>query len=140
MAQLQAAGVAAGAVLYADEIFANEQLASRRFFSPIAIPEFGEIPLQRFFRALLDGEAYLPRGRAPLIGEHTAEVLDALGVGAQEQERLREAGVTEPNLAQFLPDATRVARTRPLEDLLEQGSVRRIDADYRERLAKVMRP
>ena len=138
MAALQGAGVPAGAVLHADEIFANEQLAARRFFSPTEIPEFGEIPLQRFVPALFDGEGYDARGRAPLVGEHTAAVLTAAGVSEEEQTALRAAGVTEPNLSIFQPEAVRKARTMALNDYLEQGSLLRIDADYRTRLEAVL--
>lgn len=134
MKLLQEAGVPAGAVLHADEVFTNEQLAARHFFSPTEIPEFGEIPLQRFIPALFDGDGYHARGRAPLIGEHTSEILTAAGISKEEQARLSEAGVTEPNIDMFLSDEVRKARTMALNDYLEQGSLLRIDSDYRERL------
>ena len=140
MRALQAAGAPAGAVLRADEIFADPQLAERRFFHPVALGDFGEIPLQRFVPALFDGAGLPPRGPAAQPGEHTAEVLTAAGVSADEQRRLRGAGVTEPDLAAFLPGAARAARRMDLEAYLEQGALLRIDRGYRERLAAALRP
>ena len=131
---LQAAGVPAGAVLQADEIFVDPQLAARRFFEPVEIRGYGEIPLQRFCPALFDGAGYGARSRAPLIGEHTEEILNGLGMSESEIEVLRAARVTEANLDQWLPPEARAARAMPLEALLEQGSLLRIDDDFRERL------
>ena len=139
MATLQAAGVPAGAVLHADEVFANEQLAARRFFAPIEIPDFGETPLQRYVPALFDGEPYPPRGRAAVADEHTETVLIEAGLSAEERRQLFAAGVTAPDVGAFTTDAVRAARVMDLEAYLEQGSLLRIDEDYRERLAAALR-
>ena len=45
---LQRAGVPAGPVLQADEILADEQLAAREFFDPIAVNDLGTVPIQRY--------------------------------------------------------------------------------------------
>ena len=139
MATLQAAGVPAGAVLHADEVFANEQLAARRFFAPIEIPDFGDTPLQRYVPALFDGEPYPPRGRAAVADEHTETVLIEAGLSAKERRRLFDAGITAPDFGEFTTDAVRAARVMDLEAYLEQGSLLRIDEDYRERLAAALR-
>ena len=139
MATLQAAGVPAGAVLHADEVFANEQLAARRFFAPIEIPDFGETPLQRYVPALFDGEPYPPRGRAAVADEHTEAVLIEAGLSAEERRQLFAAGVTAPDFGEFTTAAVRAARVMDLEAYLEQGSLLRIDEDYRERLAAALR-
>jgi crotonobetainyl-CoA:carnitine CoA-transferase CaiB-like acyl-CoA transferase len=132
MERLQAAGVGAGALLKADEILTNDQLAARGFFGPIDLPGYGVIPLQRFCPSLFDGEGFNARVRAPLLGEHTHELLAELGLGPREIEELRASGVTEPELGAFEAPAARKARRLPLESLLEQGSLLRIDANYRE--------
>ncbi len=139
METLQAAGVPAGAVLHADEVFANEQLAARRFFAPIEIPDFGETPLQRYLPALFDGEPYPPAGPAALADEHTEAVLSEAGLPSGERRRLADAGVTRPDFAPFATDEVRATRVMDLEAYLEQGSLLRIDADYRERLAAALR-
>ena len=138
MERLQAAGVPAGAVLKADEIFADEQLAARRFFDPIEIPGYGEIPLQRFCPALFDGVAMGARGRAPRLGEHTNELLEALGVDAVERRRLDAAKVTEASTAEWVGEQARSARVMPLEALVQQGSLLRIDPDYRQRVRETL--
>ena len=60
------------------DVLASEHLRARGFFHEVAHPEAGAPP----------------PGRAPLLGEHTAEVLGGeLGIGARELVRLAAAGV-----------------------------------------------
>ena len=139
METLQAAGVPAGAVLRADEVFTNEHLAARRFFSAVEMPDFGEVPLQRYVPAHFDGEPYPPPGRAPIVDEHTEAVLTELGLSRDERQRLFDAGITAPDLSVLNSDAMRSTRVMDLEAYVEQGSVLRIDEDYRERLAAALR-
>ena len=139
MATLQAAGVPAGAALRPDEVFTNEQLLARRFFEPVELPEFGEIPLQRYIPALFDGAPYPPPGRAPIVDEHTEAVLSEAGLSAEERQRLFDAGITAPDLSVLQSDVMRSTRVMDLEAYVEQGSVLRIDEDYRERLAAALR-
>ena len=139
METLQAAGVPAGAALRPDEVFTNEQLLARRFFEPVELPEFGEIPLQRYIPAHFDGEPYPPPGRAPIVDEHTDDVLSEAGLSPEERQRLFDAGITAPDLSVLQSDAMRATRTMDLEAYVEQGSVLRIDEDYRERLAAALR-
>ena len=74
------------------------------------------------------------RGRAPPLGEHTDGLLEALGVGAAEQQRLHAAKVTEASAAERAGEQARSARVVPLQALVQQGSPLRIDPDYRRRV------
>jgi len=73
------------------EVLASSQLAARDYWEDVSHPVAGTL---RYpgppFR--IDGD----RGRtarAPLLGEHTAETLAALGVAGGDRARLRAAGV-----------------------------------------------
>jgi crotonobetainyl-CoA:carnitine CoA-transferase CaiB-like acyl-CoA transferase len=90
--QLQAAGVVAGPVLRGDQLLHNEQMCARGLIAqpdhPLAGPhrQIG-IPWQ------MDNLRPEYR-RAPLLGEHTEEILTGLlGMSGDEFEELRAAGV-----------------------------------------------
>ncbi len=94
MAELQAAGVAAGRVADAVDLCARDpQLAGRGHFVDVPTPEGGAVRL--------DGPAFLlsetparVRGPGPLLGEHSDEVLSGvLGLERAEIDALRAAGV-----------------------------------------------
>lgn len=75
-----------------DDLFVSPQYEARDFFHPVDHPVAGELPYPgspvRF-----DGVAP-PSGRAPLLGEHTDEVLGGeLGLSADELASLRDAEV-----------------------------------------------
>jgi crotonobetainyl-CoA:carnitine CoA-transferase CaiB-like acyl-CoA transferase len=75
-----------------DDLLTSPQYESRDFFAPVDHPVAGEYPYVgspvRF-----DGQAP-PTGRAPLLGEHTDEVLGGdLGLSADELASLRDAEV-----------------------------------------------
>ena len=78
-------------VLTVGELFTDSQLASRQFFQIVEHPVVGSFAYPGGpFR--LD-ESFLPLRRAPLLGEHTEEVLDRLGVPKRELARLRKQGI-----------------------------------------------
>lgn len=79
-------------VLSLDEVFADPQVLSRRMLVETEHPKAGRVrqigvPL-KFSET--PGEI---RGPAPEIGEHTEEILGALGYSAEDAARLRKAGV-----------------------------------------------
>ncbi|MDE3203893.1 MAG: CoA transferase [Acidobacteriota bacterium] len=91
--QLAAAGVPAG--LVADQRFLSQrpQFAARRFFEELDHPVVGRqpVPGMPFRFASVDRWLHRP---APLLGEHNHQVLVGdLGLGEQEFEALRAAGV-----------------------------------------------
>jgi len=74
------------------EILASSQLAARGFFVEVETPDRGRLRYPGAF-ALSNATSIGIRRPAPRLGEHTAEVLGELGLGAAEVERLRAEGV-----------------------------------------------
>jgi benzylsuccinate CoA-transferase BbsE subunit len=76
----------------AREIAASAQLAARGFFVDVENAERGPLRYPGAF-ALSNATRIGIRRPAPRLGEHTAEVLGEIGIGAAEIERLRAEGV-----------------------------------------------
>jgi benzylsuccinate CoA-transferase BbsE subunit len=76
----------------AREIAASAQLAAREFFVTVDHPDRGALRHPGAF-ARSSATPIGPRRPAPRLGEHTAEVLAELGLGAQDVRRLRAEGV-----------------------------------------------
>ena len=128
---LQAAGVPAGPVLHADEVFRDPQLSAREFFDTVELTGFGPVPLQRPFPPKFDGRGFPARDRAPLLGEHTEETLRSLGIDDAEIARLHEVGTITADPGPYQLDPYRESLSMPLEDYLEMGVLLRIDEDFR---------
>lgn len=94
MEQLQALGVAAGMVHRGDTLLEDPQLVERGFWEPVDHPAAGLIPhLSRPFK-LSRTPGWTPRP-APMLGEHTEEVLrDVAGLSESEIADLAALGVT----------------------------------------------
>ncbi len=80
-----------GSVAAIDEVFELEQLAGRGFFEEVDHPVLGRVRMPGGPAHFPEGPAFAPK-RAPLLGEHTAEVLAALGVDAARLATLRAQG------------------------------------------------
>ena len=92
MEVLGRAGVPTGPVLDSGEIYENEHLRERGMLVEIEHPQRGPMTLLGCPIRLSASPAV--HQRAPLLGEHTREVLAAeLGMSAGEVEELAEAGV-----------------------------------------------
>ncbi len=92
MERMRAVGVPSGPVLDSGEIFDNEHLRERGMLVEIEHPERGPMTLLGCPIRLSESPAV--HRRAPLLGEHTAEVLaEELGLGASDLESLSESGV-----------------------------------------------
>jgi len=92
METLGAAGVPCSAVLDTQDLFANPHLRERGFIQTLDHPGYGEIQLLGWAPRM--SKSYVAMQRAPLLAEHTGEILAAdLGYDAAQVQELREAGV-----------------------------------------------
>jgi crotonobetainyl-CoA:carnitine CoA-transferase CaiB-like acyl-CoA transferase len=90
--QLETAGVPCGPILDYAEAFAHPQAEAREMSVTVPHPVMGDTrmigtPLK------LSATPLNPRRRAPMLGEHTDDVLLAAGYSPDEVEQLRAAGV-----------------------------------------------
>jgi crotonobetainyl-CoA:carnitine CoA-transferase CaiB-like acyl-CoA transferase len=86
------AGVPASPVNNESEVLALEPLQEAGFWSPedrevVGFHLYPTLPVR------MDGGRPLPARPAPILGQHTAEVLTAMGLDDGDIERLRETGV-----------------------------------------------
>ena len=94
MRTLAGAGVPCSYVFDTMDLFTDEHLQARDFITEVDHPVNGRVKLMRH---PLRMEGVVKQQRAPLLGEHTDEVLGALlGLGESELVELRDAGVTRP--------------------------------------------
>ena len=95
-ARLQAAGIAAAVVATGrDLVDADDQLAARHFYTELRHPVAGPVRHEGIVARLSATPGALTTP-APLLGQHTAEVLgELLGLDAGQVAALAAAGVTE---------------------------------------------
>ncbi|MYA01734.1 MAG: formyl-CoA transferase [Chloroflexi bacterium] len=92
MDKMREVGVPSGPVLDSGEIFANEHLRERGMLVDIEHPTRGPMTLLGCPIRLSESPAV--HRRAPLLGEHTAEVLaEELGLAASDVEALAQSGI-----------------------------------------------
>ncbi|MDJ0852937.1 MAG: CoA transferase [Myxococcota bacterium] len=92
MEHLGKAGVPCSAVLDTKDLYDDPHLEERGFVQTLEHPEHGKVRLLGW-APRMSGSA-VPLERAPLLGEHTDEVLAAeVGASTEEVQKLREAGV-----------------------------------------------
>ncbi len=88
----EAAGVPAGPINKLSDLFSDEHVLARAGVISMPHPKDGDVPgINSPLR--LDGEGIAVVRPAPLLGEHTSEVLASIGLDPGEVERLRQAGV-----------------------------------------------
>jgi crotonobetainyl-CoA:carnitine CoA-transferase CaiB-like acyl-CoA transferase len=89
-AELRALGIPAAAVVPAYAALDDPQLRARRFFEPIDHPQVGRHEYPTWPMRMSAGPDSWWTGRAPMLGEHTEEVLrDELGCSDEDLDRLR---------------------------------------------------
>lgn len=92
MKKLGDAGVPCSAVLDTQELHHDEHLVERGFVQNIDHHNLGTLPLLGFAPRMSESEVELKR--APLLGEHTDEVLaDELGLRSEEIDKLKAEGI-----------------------------------------------
>ncbi len=93
MSQLQAAGVAAGAVMTTPELLNDPQVSERQYFVELGGPHIESIPYPGS-PVLFDSVRGTDWQRAPTLGEHNEEVLrELLGLGNAEIRSLTDSGI-----------------------------------------------
>lgn len=92
---LNTAGVPAGPVYTAEDIFEDPQVKARKMLVPVEDPDVGTYLFART-TPMLSSAPELETHPAPGLGQHTRQILsDLLGYGHAEIERLDQMGVVE---------------------------------------------
>ncbi len=135
MSQLQAAGVAAGAVLDSKDLLFDPHLRERAFYEVVRHhPSTGMQPLPYASRPWkLSETPAVPPKAAPLMGEHNGFVLkNLLGLTADEVVRLEEEGVIG-----YAPADPRPVQRPSLDEQVRQGRMLRYETDFQRQVADV---
>jgi len=92
VARLEAAKLPAAPMLSTDEVVRDPHVEAMGFLQRVDYPGAGPVPITvtPFQMSSTPGSI---RGRAPLLGEHTEEVLAEIGIGADRVEALRAQGI-----------------------------------------------
>jgi crotonobetainyl-CoA:carnitine CoA-transferase CaiB-like acyl-CoA transferase len=89
--RFERAQIAAGPVYEFDEVFADPQIKHLGLVTEVEQPGYGKARMLGFpVRASATPAAI--RRPAPLLGEHTVEVLEEIGIASEEIERLKTIG------------------------------------------------
>jgi crotonobetainyl-CoA:carnitine CoA-transferase CaiB-like acyl-CoA transferase len=91
--ELAGAGIPAGPVLSPQEALDNVHIQSIGFLRPTPYPDVGPAPPLADTPVSFSVSQAGIRSRAPLLGEHTEEILTSLGYDGADIERLRAARV-----------------------------------------------
>ena len=88
----EASGVPCGPVNRAKEMLEDAHIKARQAIIRMVHPVMGEVPMQGVFPKLSEtpGKAARP---APAMGEHTDDILQALGKSTDELSDLRARGI-----------------------------------------------
>jgi benzylsuccinate CoA-transferase BbsF subunit len=103
MSELQALGIPAGVAQQGPQLLRDPQLEARGFWETVSHPDAGSAPLSSrpFLFSKTPGAT---RRHAPLLGEHTEEVLrDVAGMSDAEIHELASLGVTSNDPRAFAP-------------------------------------
>ena len=136
--ELQAAGVAAGAVLDAKDMLFNPHLKERGFYEVISHhPSTGMPPLPYASRPWkLSLTPSVDRTAGPLMGEHNRLVLSDL-LGHTEDEL---AGWEEEGIIGYAPTNPRAVQRPSLDEQVRQGRMQRYETDFEEQVARAYPP
>lgn len=86
-------GVLGGPINTIADLFEDEHFLSRSYFQAIDHPAAGPLLYPGYPFRIHAGDKMNPRRPAPLLGQHTEEVLREIGCGPEEIEGLRAQGV-----------------------------------------------
>jgi len=88
----EANGVPCGPVNTAKDMLEDAQIKARDAIIRVMHPGLGEVPMQGIFPKLSATPGQVAKS-GPVLGENTGEILSAIGIDAEVQDRLREQGV-----------------------------------------------
>jgi crotonobetainyl-CoA:carnitine CoA-transferase CaiB-like acyl-CoA transferase len=135
MHTLQAAGVKAAPVLDGKEALFDPHFKARGQFDVVDQTLLGKRPVQRHLAAKFSRFEARARGPAPLMGEHNDEILAELGYSVDEIAKLKEDGViADTPRWPVPPNVISIALKLPYDAFVENGTLLRIEPDYREQL------
>ena len=134
MAQLQAEGVAAGAVMDSKDLLFNEHLEAREFYEVIEHhPATGMPPLPYPGRPWkLSGTPAIEPKAAPIMGEHNQTLLGEL-LGKTDAQ---VAELAAADIIGFAPLTPRGVRRPSLDEQVRQGRMQRYETDYAEQIRR----
>ena len=134
MAQLQAEGVAAGAVMDSKDLLFNEHLEAREFYEVVEHhPDTGMPPLPYPGRPWkLSGTPAIEPKAAPIMGEHNQTLLGEL-LGKTDAQ-VAELAATD--IIGFAPLTPRGVRRPSLDEQVRQGRMQRYETDYAEQIRR----
>jgi crotonobetainyl-CoA:carnitine CoA-transferase CaiB-like acyl-CoA transferase len=92
VARLEAGGIAAGPIYEFHEVFEDPQARHQGYVAEVDQPGAGKVKMLTFPGRASGTPPRIDRP-APLLGQHTAEVLGELGLAREEIDRLAAAGV-----------------------------------------------
>ncbi len=92
VAKLDAAGVPGGPVLTYDQTLENEHVLARDMVAQVEHPQIGSMNILGPAMKMSETPATI-REAAPMLGQHTTDVLQALGMTAERIEDLYQRGV-----------------------------------------------
>jgi crotonobetainyl-CoA:carnitine CoA-transferase CaiB-like acyl-CoA transferase len=93
-ARFEQGAIAAGPVYEFDEVFEDPQVKHLGLVTELEQPGYGRYRILGFpFRA--SATPATVRRPAPLLGQHTREVLEELGTSAEDIDRLASAGIIQ---------------------------------------------
>lgn len=93
LSDMNNAAVPCGPVLPIPEVLKHEQIQAMSFVKEFAVPHVRKPVPVVDFPVAMSGNDVGQKRRAPLIGEHTEDVLKELGFNSEEIKSLRELGV-----------------------------------------------
>ncbi len=135
MRTLQAAGVKAAPVLDGKEALFDPHFVARGQYDVVDQPSLGKRPVQRHLAAKFSRFEARARGPAPLMGQHNDEILAELGYSLDEVAKLKEGGViADTPRWPVPPQIISAALKLPYDRFVENGTLLRIEPDYREQL------